>query len=301
MAVTVIAGGKTVGWEGDGADFTITPVESVATPDDEPTYGWPGLEDRGARWFWFREHGLIADFVGTATFDLDAKNGLIKVAAQCNDALVEHLVLDHLVSMYLASTDRIVVHGALVSKNGCGVILHAPSGTGKSTTAAYLEANGWALHGDDGVVVHGSPPLAQATYGSLRLLRNSLEMLDINDAEYLTIGKSRPRTATFTPGEVPLKLVVAMERDGDRESSLDHLGGVDAWVKLVQACFVADVKDPQHRQQQVDQSMSVIGDVAVARLKMGDGVDGLQQAEALLAEAIGQRAETGERTMKVGG
>ena len=43
----------------------------------------------------------------------------------------------------------LMLHGAVVEKNGCGIILPAPPGSGKSTLCAALVCRGWRLLSDE--------------------------------------------------------------------------------------------------------------------------------------------------------
>lgn len=52
-----------------------------------------------------------------------------------------------------ADAARLHLHAALVSRDGCGVMLLGASGSGKSTLATHLGRSGWTLHGDEMVAV----------------------------------------------------------------------------------------------------------------------------------------------------
>ncbi len=54
----------------------------------------------------------------------------------------------------MASPDRIMVHGAVVSKNDEALLVVGKSGRGKSTAATAAMANGWDLLTDDLAVAH---------------------------------------------------------------------------------------------------------------------------------------------------
>ncbi len=45
--------------------------------------------------------------------------------------------------------DAILAHGALLSRDGAGILIMGPCGAGKSTLACALWQRGWRLHGDD--------------------------------------------------------------------------------------------------------------------------------------------------------
>ncbi len=86
-----------------------------------------------------------------------------------------------------------VVHAAVVRIGEGVVLITGPSGRGKSTLAASLDASGATLIGDDAAVVdvRDGRALASASYPSLRLLPDSLAAL------YGTARESSP-TAHYT-------------------------------------------------------------------------------------------------------
>ncbi len=82
------------------------------------------------------------------------------------DTLKEEDLLDDLlqfgVSAVLTSADRMVIHGAVVARDGEALVLVGPSGQGKSTLAAAALLAGWDLLGDDLAIVHPHQPSVQA-------------------------------------------------------------------------------------------------------------------------------------------
>jgi hypothetical protein len=61
----------------------------------------------------------------------------------------------------MARPDRLMIHGAVVARDGDALVVVGPSGQGKSTLAAAALLGGWELLGDDLAVVHPEAPLIQ--------------------------------------------------------------------------------------------------------------------------------------------
>lgn len=61
------------------------------------------------------------------------------------------------------SHNHLIIHSAVVEKNGCGVLLSATSGSGKSTLAAELAMQGWRLLSDELALLDGDQNLIPLT------------------------------------------------------------------------------------------------------------------------------------------
>lgn len=83
---------------------------------------------------------------------------------------------------FLGQTDQHIVHAAgleIPSSDSCGILLSAPSGYGKTTTALALTAGGMRLLADDAVVARASAD-AMSVWGlprSCKVHRKTLELL----------------------------------------------------------------------------------------------------------------------------
>lgn len=80
-------------------------------------------------------------------------SSMIPVRAETRETAVLHVEYDSLEWLLHNCTDAIVVHAALLSKNGKGVVIVGPSFAGKSTLATGLWRNGWSLMSDDLVFI----------------------------------------------------------------------------------------------------------------------------------------------------
>lgn len=80
-------------------------------------------------------------------------SSMIPVRAESRERALLHVEYDSLEWLLHNCRDSIVVHAALLSKNGKGVVIVGPSFAGKSTLATALWRNGWSLMSDDLVFV----------------------------------------------------------------------------------------------------------------------------------------------------
>ena len=144
-------------------------------------------------------HGYTIDFGGTARFEVSADGDHVccRPAAGVSDAVLRHLLLDHVLPRVLCLRGLLVLHAStLRAPDGRAVAFLGASGAGKSTLAASLVAAGWRLLADDALVIEGSEgrPTAVPTYPGLRLWPDS--------AACLASG-SEPADQNGNPGRVP--------------------------------------------------------------------------------------------------
>jgi hypothetical protein len=113
----------------------------------------------------------------TAGLDLEVRDGGRRLVVTHLDphleaAEVEHLLLDQLLPLIMAQLGRLSLHASAVAIGGVAVALLAPSGVGKSTTAATLALREDAtFFADDQVVLErgASGFIAHPSYPSVRL------------------------------------------------------------------------------------------------------------------------------------
>lgn len=80
-------------------------------------------------------------------------SSMIPTRAETREIALLHVEQDSLDWLLNNSHDAIVVHAALLSRNGKGVVVVGPSFAGKSTLATALWRNGWSLMSDDLVFI----------------------------------------------------------------------------------------------------------------------------------------------------
>ena len=96
---------------------------------------------------------IVCDADNFAVCDLDAgfAYGWVNSAVASQSDWLRRRFLDTLVYTCLAQTRLTPVHAACVSRNGRGLLLCAPSGTGKTSLAYACTRQGWTYLGDDAV------------------------------------------------------------------------------------------------------------------------------------------------------
>lgn len=151
---------------------------------------------------------------GTAHFRLrTAPHGIgVHVTGDnVDEATLEHQLVDQILPRLLNHIGELVVHASALGINGRHALFLGASGMGKSTLAGLLRIRGHLVLSDDCVQVMAkdSECIALPTYPSLRLLKDSMEMLYPRDSDSFPVaGWSEKR-------RVPVDPVV---RDGESTS-----------------------------------------------------------------------------------
>jgi hypothetical protein len=78
---------------------------------------------------------------------------------------------------HAASGPALLLHAAGIGRNGAGVLLAGPGGSGKSTTTAAAVLAGLMTTGDDFVLIEPATTLAHALYDTVKLDEASLELV----------------------------------------------------------------------------------------------------------------------------
>lgn len=73
--------------------------------------------------------------------------------------------------------NRLIIHAAVLEKNGKSIIFPAPPGSGKSTLTAYMMFNGWRLLSDEMAVVDLNNFMAQPSVRAVCLKNNSIDLI----------------------------------------------------------------------------------------------------------------------------
>ena len=103
---------------------------------------------------------IVCDADNFAVCDLDAgfAYGWVSSAVAGQSDWLRRRFLDTLVFSCLSQSRLTPVHAACVSRNGRGLLLCAPSGTGKTTLAYACAHHGWTYLGDDAVYLLRDSP-----------------------------------------------------------------------------------------------------------------------------------------------
>lgn len=212
---------------------------------------------------------------------------------------LEHFALDILLPRLIAGDVPLVLHGALLSRDGEAVCLVGDSGRGKSTLSATLRDAGWILHGDDALHLRaeGAGIVAQATYPSLRLFPDSLEHLFPDPpadlplvADYLDKFRLDPGEASAPIGPCRLRAIFVLgEDDGSGEVTLRPLTASRLCMTLVGQGFALDPSDPKAAHRRLSAASAVAA--MVPGFMLGYPRDYARLPEVI--EKIGATLETG--------
>lgn len=291
-SVVLCAGGVQVAQRGaerprDTLSLWVGPTTTVP-----PSIGVPVEARRidGVVWrrHWSEPVRLVIDFVDLVRVAVDDTTGSVVFDRELYGEMEQHLLLDHVLPLVLARRGRLVLHGAVISRHGNGVVLMGASGSGKSTLTAFAWQQGWTVGGDDGAVLSVTdPPTAEPTYATVRLTPASLDLLGIDPVTSSAVaGKMRlgdTALRRFHPGSVELSLIVSLEPAAPGESSaLEPLDSAEAHARLFGSTFHAELSGTRLLPSVVDDLASVVETTTVARLIVGRGVEGLASAESLL-------------------
>jgi hypothetical protein len=103
---------------------------------------------------------------------------VIKARSDLPAVTVDHFIRDQVAPRVLAHEGHFVLHAAGVRNRNGLFLLMGKTGRGKSTLATSFDLNGWALLGDDAMVIDlQGEPRARAVYPSLRLMPDSIAAL----------------------------------------------------------------------------------------------------------------------------
>lgn len=144
----------------------------------------------------------------------------------------------------------LILHSAVVEKNGKGILLAAVSGSGKSTLAAELAMRGWRLLSDELALIDG-PELSLVPFprpvslknDSIGLIRSRHAAAVLGpparDTQKGTIAHLRvPDVSIDRATEtVPPRLIVFPQWEADCELSLTAVGGGQTALRLIDQSF----------------------------------------------------------------
>ena len=274
-----------------GPGLRVRDVAAVSLPDSA------AVEARttdGAVWrrHWLEHDRLVIDFIGIASVDVSEDTGDIVFDRLLMEDMEQHLLFDHILPLVLARRGRLVLHGALVSRNGDGAVLAGVGGVGKSTLTAFAWSRGWTVGGDDGAVVTvGTPPTAEPTYPTIRLAPASAHLLGLEtEGTSPVAGKLRLAAEDRRPflrDGVTLRLIAILEPAAAAEDAhFEPLDGVSAHARLFGSTFHAELAGGRLLPAIIEQLARLVETTTVGRLRVPRGIDGLEAAERVLRDRI---------------
>lgn len=274
------------------ADLVVADVDVVALPESASTDARTA-DQRIWRRVWSLPDRLVIDFINLAVVEVRDVDGSVVFDRLLATDMEQHLLLDHVLPLALARRGHLVLHGAVLSLHGRGVVLTGSTGAGKSTTTAYCWQRGWVVGGDDGAVLQPGPPvMVEPTYATVRLTADAAGMLGISPEDAsVVVGKRRlagKGQHGFRQQPVVLETVVLLQAiDRDQPAVFTRLRGIDAHAALFSSAFHVDLARGALLQRTIDEVARTVEGCIVGRLTVPRGMAGLAAAERLLREQMG--------------
>jgi hypothetical protein len=183
----------------------------------------------------------------SASFSLSGQAPFLPMAANHAHALFEwglNWTIGSSVHQYL------ILHSAVVEKNGKGVLLAAVSGSGKSTLAAELAMRGWRLLSDELALIEGPVPTLIPFPRPVSLKNDSIELIRLRHA-HAVLGPAAKDTQKGTIAHLrvpdasvdrscetaPPALIVFPQWSPDSPLSVTPVGGGQAALRLIDQAF----------------------------------------------------------------
>ncbi|MEO0400059.1 MAG: hypothetical protein AAF224_11645 [Pseudomonadota bacterium] len=212
----------------DCPDVTLKLVDAI-DPAEKQSVHYKGL---------FRFNFAVRDLAGPSPVLLFEKHWLDRFYVTAVGAFVQGQLLEPILYQKLLETDVLFMHAAGVSKDGKAFVFPAEGGTGKTTLSLSLMQNGYALMGDDllmvdaqtGLVFPYARPLHLFTY-NLKTLRPPLRIqlaiaakdvirtaiAVVTGRRFLISTRAHAEEIfeTTRSGPAPLQRVVFLQREGD--------------------------------------------------------------------------------------
>jgi hypothetical protein len=144
----------------------------------------------------------------------------------------------------------LIIHGAILERDGCTILIPAPSGSGKSTLCAALMCRGWRLLSDELILIEPKTGLAYPLCRPVSLKNQSIAVLQafepdafitkpIPDTSKGTVAHMRPTTESVllanTPGKP--KLVIFPRYRAGSKTTLSPLRKSEVFMSLVENAF----------------------------------------------------------------
>ena len=213
------------------------------------------------------------EFPGFVTFDVNPEERTIAIGAgvEANAETISHFLYDQVFPRIIAQNEFLVLHSAAVSSESGAILFIGPTGAGKSTLAASLHLAGFALIGDDAIIVrrNGSGHVAEAVYRSLRLNPDALTALGgpwSHRAMAQYSDKRRVEQAELGDVLPPQPIAAIVVLSVGQDVHLSRLSNVDACMSVAEHSFWLDPSDVGQTCKRLTAACEVVAATPVYRL-----------------------------------
>jgi hypothetical protein len=250
---------------------------------------------RGDRRVWRRQWSeptrLVIEYLDICVVEA-ADDGTVTFDREISAEMQQHLLFDHVLPLVLSRRGGVVLHGAVISREGRGVVLVGTSGAGKSTLTAFAWQQGWTVGGDDGALVEvRATTTVEPTYATVRLTPDAMDLIGLDAVDTAAVvGKRRvfdEAGRRFSQERVQLRTIAFIEPVGaGAPAELTPITGAHAHAKLFGATFHPELSGSARLPGVMRTLASVVESTTVARLSVPRGVHGLAAAERLLTKSL---------------
>lgn len=148
------------------------------------------------------------------------------------------------------SNQYLVIHAAVVERNGQAFIFPGTPGSGKSTLCAALVCSGWRLLSDEMTLLSVTDGLVYPVTRPISLKNRSIEVIRnfspnivigqvVNDTAKGTVGHMRPPDQSVDLSEIPAKpaKLIFPKYEENSKTDLTSLSKSRALLKVAENCF----------------------------------------------------------------
>jgi len=202
------------------------------------------------------------------------------------------------------TVSRLLLHAAVVERDGVAVILPAPSGSGKSTLCAALVMRGWRLLSDEHAALDPADGRLQPVARPISLKNESIALMRawapdshfstiFTDTIEGTIAYLRPPLDSVerVRETVAPALIVSPLWQADTPAALEPLGKSETFRRLADD----SMNYPALQRLGFDTLAGLVDSCASYRLRYGPLAQGVEAMEALVAQVRTDRAAGGWR------
>jgi len=152
--------------------------------------------------------------------------------------------------IYSHAHQFLIIHGAVLEKNGRAILLPAPSGSGKSTLCAALMCRGWRLLSDELILIDPETAEIHSLCRPVSLKNRSIDVMrafapdalitaPIPDTSKGTVAHMRPSATSFAGIQdhaLPWRVVFPRYREHSA-TQISPLSRADTFMRLVDNAF----------------------------------------------------------------
>ena len=221
-------------------------------------------------------------------------------SASVTHSTQQHFLIDQVLPRILGHEGNMVLHAAAIRLGDGAVLLLGKSGSGKSSLAASFERTGYALLGDDALVVswRGQSAHARAVYPSLRLFPDSIDALFSGGVPTASVAHYTPKLRVSVPlkdeGErsaLPIRAIFVLGAPSpNSEVQINQKSIADACMALVENSFLLDPTDKSRAPARLHDASALAREVPAFDLSYPRAYSRLADVRAAILEALDQAA-----------